>query len=105
MALSYLRTSGLPKKCVFQLFTDPPHGSNVLPKLLPFPKLYLVVSDNSTSTKKQMFTDGKPLSTSAIKNNNNASSPDSILLADSCVKRIKEIADDAGYLRVMVSSP
>jgi len=45
----------------------------------------------------------KPFCTSIKSNNKEAvSSHDSVMMADSCIQRIKEIADDSSYLRIMV---
>ena len=47
----------------------------------------------------------KPFCTSIKSNNKEAvSSHDSVMMADSCIQRIKEIADDSSYLRIMVSN-
>lgn len=53
---------------------------------------------------KHGFIGEKHLSTSAIPKNKNEIAPshDSILLSDSCVKRLNDIADKSGYLRIMV---
>ena len=54
--------------------------------------------------KKNTFESKKQFTSSALKYNEmkNMISTDAILLSDSCVERIKEIGDDASYLRVMV---
>ena len=54
---------------------------------------------------KNDYINEKQFSTSAIPKNKNeiTASNDLILLSDSCVKRIKEIVEESGYLRVMVS--
>ena len=47
----------------------------------------------------------KPFCTSIKSNNTEAvSSHESVMMADSCIQRIKEIADDSSYLRIMVSN-
>ena len=50
------------------------------------------------------FESSQQFSSSASKHNEKANtiSNEDILLSDSCVERIKEIADDSSYLRVMV---
>jgi len=57
----------------------------------------IFVKKNTYESKKQ-FTS----STSKYNEMENIISTEAILLSDSCVERIKEIADDTSYLRVMV---
>ena len=52
----------------------------------------------NTSESKKHFTS----SASKYNEMKNKISTEAILLSDSCVERIKEIADDTSYLRVMV---
>ena len=54
--------------------------------------------------KKNSFESKKQFTSSASKYNEmeNIISTETVLLSDSCVERIKEIADDTSYLRVMV---
>ena len=56
-------------------------------------------------TTKYRAPHSKPFCTSIKSNNKEAvSSHDSVMMADSCIQRIKEIADDSSYLRIMVSN-
>ena len=57
----------------------------------------IFVKKNTSDSKKQ-FTS----SASKYNEMKNKISTEAILLSDSCVERIKEIADDTSYLRVMV---
>ena len=50
------------------------------------------------------FGNERHFSLSAARQNENTKLQEAILLSDSCVERIKEIADDKGYLRVMVGN-
>ena len=56
-------------------------------------------------TTKYRAPHSKPFCTSIKSNNKEAVfSHDTVIMADSCIQRIKEIADDSSYLRIMVSN-
>ena len=63
-----------------------------------------MILDPVMFVKKNSFESKKQFTSSASKYNEmeNIISTETVLLSDSCVERIKEIADDTSYLRVMV---
>ena len=55
------------------------------------------------SAQKHTYESNRHFSSSTVKYNEEITElNEAIILSDSCVKRIKEISDDSGYLRIMV---
>ena len=55
------------------------------------------------SAQKDTYESKRYFSSSTVKYNEEITElNEAIILSDSCVKRIKEISDDSGYLRIMV---